>query len=98
MDLYDASKWGLIGLTQAWSAALCRQRIRVNTLCVGATDTPMLRSFLPGEPDPALVDSWLRPAEVAGVVLDLLCEGPTGRSGRTIGVWPGHPLPRFVED
>ena len=97
MDVYDASKWALTGLTQAWSAALGRHHIRVNTLCVGATDTAMLRSFLPHEPDPALVESWLRPAEVAGVVLDLLREGPTGRSGQNIGVWPGHPLPSFAE-
>jgi NAD(P)-dependent dehydrogenase (short-subunit alcohol dehydrogenase family) len=90
MDLYDASKWGLTGLTQAWAAALGPHGIRVNSLCVGATDTAMLRSFLPDEPDPAVVDSWLRPAEVAGIVLDLLGEGSTGRTGQNLGVWPGH--------
>ena len=83
------------GLTQAWATALRGHGIRVNSLCVGATDTPMLRSFLPQEPDQDMIDSWLRPAEVAGVVLDLLRQGPTGQN---IGVWPGHPLPRSFED
>src|SRR5437763_8548366 len=96
MDVYDAGKWGLAGLTLSWAGALESQGIRVNGLCVGATETAMLRSFLNSEPDPALVASWLTPAEVASVVLDLLAEGPGGRTGDLIGVWPGHPvlLPR----
>jgi NAD(P)-dependent dehydrogenase (short-subunit alcohol dehydrogenase family) len=92
MDLYDASKWGLNGLTQAWAAALRPDGIRVNSVCVGATDTPMLRSFLHGDPEPSQVAAWLRPEQVADVVLQLLAEGSAGRSGDNVGVWPGHPL------
>jgi NAD(P)-dependent dehydrogenase (short-subunit alcohol dehydrogenase family) len=91
-DLYDASKWGLNGLTQAWAAALRPHGVRVNNLCVGATDTDMLRSFLGRAPDPAVEAMWLRPPDVAEVVLELLGEGPTGRSGDNIGLWAGHPL------
>ena len=90
-DLYDAAKWGLNGLTQAWAAALRSHHIRVNNLCLGATDTNMVRSFLHDEPDPALVATWFRPDQVAGLVLDLLREGPAGRSGDNIGMWVGHP-------
>jgi 3-oxoacyl-[acyl-carrier protein] reductase len=91
MDLYDASKWGLHGLTQSWAVALHPRGIRVNSLCVGATDTAMLRSFLHAPPGAALVASWLRPAQVADVVLQLLHEAYPGRSGDSIGVWAGHP-------
>ena len=91
MDVYDASKWGLHGLTLSWASALQAYRVRVNSVSVGATDTPMLRSFLPGEPDAATVAGWLRPEQVAHVVLELLCEPQPGRSGDSIGVWPGHP-------
>ena len=90
-DLYDASKWGLNGLTFTWALALRGSGVRVNNLCLGATDTPMLRGFLGGDPDPALVATWFRPEQVAGVVMDLLDEGPAGRTGDNVGLWVGHP-------
>ncbi len=87
-DIYDASKWGLNGLTQAWAKALRAHGIRVNSFGMGATDTPMYRGFLGGRPPaPGLMD----PAEVAAVLLDLLAEGPQGRSGDSIQLWVGHP-------
>src|SRR4051812_31530530 len=92
MDVYDASKWGVVGVTLSWAEALRPVGIRVNALCVGAVDTAMIRSFLRGEPDPALVASWLRPEQVAAVVLALLDEGSGGRTGDCIGVWPGPPV------
>src|SRR3954469_4653549 len=91
MDVYDASKWGVVGLTLSWAAALAAQGVRVNCLCVGATDTPMLRSFLAAEPDPAMVAGWVRPEACAAVAVDLVNEGPSGRTGDCIGIWPGHP-------
>ena len=42
-DLYASSKWAMNGLTQAWSQKLAEHGIRVNALCMGATDAPMLR-------------------------------------------------------
>jgi 3-oxoacyl-[acyl-carrier protein] reductase len=38
---YCASKAGLVGLTKVAAVELGRHRIRVNTLCPGATETPM---------------------------------------------------------
>jgi len=90
-DLYDASKWALNGLTFTWALALRPHGVRVNNLCLGATDTPMLRSFLGEAPDPDVLASSLRPADVAAVVLELLAEGPDGRTGDNIGLWVGHP-------
>jgi len=90
-DLYDAAKWGLNGLTFTWALALRPHGIRVNNLCLGATDTPMLRTFLGGAPDPEVVATWFRPEQVAAVVLDLVAEGPYGRTGDNVGLWVGHP-------
>ena len=40
---YCASKAGLVGLTKVAAVELARHRIRVNTLCPGATETPMAK-------------------------------------------------------
>ena len=92
MDIYDASKWALNGLTQAWARALTKKGVRVNALCMGATDTEMLRGFYGGSPPPQELATWLQPALIAEVLLDLLREGPGGRTGQNIGLWVGHPL------
>jgi len=87
-DVYDASKWGLNGLTQAWAAALGPHGIRVNSFGMGATDTPMYRGFAGGRaPAPGV----MAPANVAAVLLDLLAEGPQGRTGDSVQLWIGHP-------
>lgn len=92
MDVYDASKWALNGLTQAWARALAKKGVRVNALCMGATDTEMLRGFYGGSPPPQELATWLQPAQIAQTLLDLLREGPGGRTGQNIGLWVGHPL------
>ena len=71
--------------------ALRKHGIRVNSLCLGATDTEMLRSFIGPAPDPAFVATWMQPADVAAVLVDLLEEGPEGRTGDNIGLYAGHP-------
>jgi NAD(P)-dependent dehydrogenase (short-subunit alcohol dehydrogenase family) len=91
MDVYDASKWALDGLTQAWARALRDARVRVNALCMGATDTPMLRAALPRASGTGIA-RWLRPEQIARVLVELLREGPDGRSGENIGLWLGHPV------
>ncbi len=92
MDLYDAAKWGINGLTLSWAQALAPSNIRVNALCMGATDTHMLRGFHNHDPDPAVVASWMRAEDVAGLMIDLLREGPEGRTGENIGIAVGHPI------
>jgi NAD(P)-dependent dehydrogenase (short-subunit alcohol dehydrogenase family) len=48
---YCASKAGLLGLTKAMAAELA-PKIRVNLLCPGPVDTPMLTTEFSLEPDP----------------------------------------------
>lgn len=90
MDLYNASKWALNGLTFDWSRALARHAVRVNNICMGATDTEMLRGWLGADPDPDYVATWMQPAQVAQVLVELLAEGPDGRTGDSIGLYAGH--------
>jgi NAD(P)-dependent dehydrogenase (short-subunit alcohol dehydrogenase family) len=91
MDLYNASKWALNGLTLDWATSLGPQGVRVNGLCLGATDTPMLRSFAIGVPD-EMIATWMKPDQVCDLVLELLAEGPNGRNGHNLGAWVGRPL------
>lgn len=91
-DLYNASKWALNGFTQAWARVLEPKRVRVNALCMGATDTPMLRGLWPGDPPADFARTWMKPEQLAQQLLDLLEEGPGGRTGENIGAWVGEPV------
>ena len=84
-DVYDASKAGVQALTRAWSRALETAGVRVNSLGMGSTDTPMLRSHLRDRP---LAPGTFAADEVANVLIDLLLDG---RSGDDVTLWPGHP-------
>lgn len=100
MDIYDASKWGLNGFLFGWAKALRPQGIRVNAMCMGATDSWMIRDFYgyaqtPGkgadEEQQKEVDTWMRKEDTAQVVVDLLKEGPDGRTAQNINLCVGRP-------
>jgi NAD(P)-dependent dehydrogenase (short-subunit alcohol dehydrogenase family) len=88
MDIYDATKWGLLGLTVAWAKELKAHNIRVNSFSMGATDTPMVRAFF-GSPTPEQIATWIKPDELCTLAVRLLEEGPDGRTGENIGSWIG---------
>ena len=89
MDLYDASKWAHLGLTFAWAQALESKNIRVNAMCMGATDSYMLRSFHNFNPSPEEEASWMKAQDVARLMLDIIRDG---RTGDWIGAAVGHPV------
>jgi NAD(P)-dependent dehydrogenase (short-subunit alcohol dehydrogenase family) len=91
MDLYDAGKWGLHGLTFAWAKALRPHGIRVNAICMGATDSNMLRGFHNFNPSPEEVATWMKAEDSAQVLIDLLMEGPGGRTGENMNLCVGRP-------
>jgi NAD(P)-dependent dehydrogenase (short-subunit alcohol dehydrogenase family) len=91
MDLYNASKWALNGLTLDWATTLRKKGIRVNGICMGATDTPMLRQFA-GDAADDVVASWMRPEQICEMLAELLLEGPDGRTGHNLGLWVGREL------
>jgi NAD(P)-dependent dehydrogenase (short-subunit alcohol dehydrogenase family) len=97
MEEYDAAKWGLEGLQRNWAARLASRGIRVNSLAMGETDTPMLRTFLTRRGVPSaqideMARNWLTADDIAGVVVALLAEDAPSRTGTTIGLWPGFPV------
>jgi len=53
--VYSAAKFGVIGLARSLAKAHAADGIRVNVVCPGVTDTPMLRTFVrrPGQADGA---------------------------------------------
>jgi NAD(P)-dependent dehydrogenase (short-subunit alcohol dehydrogenase family) len=89
MDVYDASKWALRGFTEAWARTLAPNGVRVVSLCMGATDTPMIRSFLGSRLTAEMEASWMQPEQIAGLVVQLLSSEHTGVE---IGAWVGHPV------
>ena len=91
MDLYNAAKWALNGFTFDWAIALGKHNIRVNNLCMGATDTAMLRNWLGTEPEPEVLAKWMRPDQIAQILVELLEEGPDGRTANSIGLYAGYP-------
>jgi NAD(P)-dependent dehydrogenase (short-subunit alcohol dehydrogenase family) len=97
MEAYDAAKWALEGLRRNWAVTLGRHGVRVNSIGMGETDTPMLREFLAGRGVPAerideMSTGWMTAEQVAAVVLALLTEPRPGRTDAMIGLWPGFPV------
>lgn len=89
-DLYNASKWALNGFTQAWSRHLAEHKIRVNGLCMGATDTPMLRGlFDDGQLPRDMAESVMQPEQIAAQMIDVL---KSDRTGTNVGAWVGYPV------
>lgn len=89
-DLYAASKWALNGFTDAWAKSLAKHNICVNGLCMGATDTPMLRGLFPdGQLPPDMARSVMSADSIANQMIELMLDG---RTGENIGAWVGHPV------
>lgn len=81
---YCAAKAGVVGLTRALALELAPD-VRVNAVCPGPIDTPMLRTGLEAEPDPALalrqkestvpLSRLADPGEVAAAIYFLAVDG-----------------------
>ena len=80
-EAYCASKGGVVLFTRSLARELGPFGIRVNCLCPGGTDTPLLRSFLDGVDQPAAAVAaglplrrFARPEEVAAAALFLVSD------------------------
>ncbi len=88
-DLYGASKWALNGFTDAWAKYLAGDNIKVNALCMGAVDTPMLRGLFADGELPESLGQVMQTTQIAQQMIELI---NSGRSGENIGAWVGEPV------
>ena len=97
MPEYAASKHGALGLIRSMARVLGPEGIRVNAICPGAMDTPMMRAGLEaaGEGRDALYDSMIasiplgyisNPIEVAHVVYFMISPGSSYITGADMAV------------
>ena len=77
---YSAAKHGVIGLTRSASDEYAREGIRVNAVCPGLVDTPLVQGSAYD------VDFKADPAQIAEVVAWLLSEDSSWVSGQPIEV------------
>lgn len=89
---YVASKWAVRGMTKAAALELAADNIRVNAVCPGDTDTPMIRAFA-GTDTAALppadelpMKRWARPEEVSAAVVFLASDESSYVSGSDLVV------------
>lgn len=85
---YVVGKAGLIGMTRKLARELSPQRIRVNAVAPGMTDTPMIKSISPELKEETLkrasAHEFCRPEDIAAVVTFLLSESSRAINGQVI--------------
>ncbi len=90
MPAYCASKGAVIQLTRVGALDYAAAGIRVNAICPGAIDTPLLRQFDPGMAAAAAAVTPLRrlgrPAEVAALAVFLASDESSFVTGAALPV------------
>ena len=93
---YTAAKHGVLGLTKAAAAELNNSGIRVNAVCPGMVDTPMIQGWFETNPDLAQVvlqrmpgQRLMEPIEIAEAVVWLCTDAARGVSGLSMVVDAG---------
>ena len=95
--VYHASKHGVLGLTKSASLEYAARGIRINAVCPGTIETPMVTGMLEREPDAMKeimrvtpIGRLGRPEEIASAVLWLCSEGAGFVIGHALVVDGGY--------
>ncbi|CAG1771687.1 partial tropinone reductase I, partial [uncultured bacterium] len=101
--VYSAAKFGVVGLVMSMAQRFAADKIRVNAVCPGLTDTPMLPKFVNRNNDPALQEENARklnaavpmgrtaqPEEIAHAALWLLSDDASYVTGVALPVDGGY--------
>ena len=98
-SVYSACKGGIIAFTKTMARECARSNIRVNAVCPGPTDTPLLKSFLgEGEYGQKLYDGLKRsiplrrlgqPEDLPGIIAFLSSDDADFITGQVISVSGG---------
>lgn len=102
MVSYATSKGGVITLTQSLAKDHAADGIRVNAVCPGSVDTPMLAAVLAAADDPEarlersvegyLIERLGRPAEIAATIAYLASEDASFITGQALSVDGGRTI------
>jgi len=98
---YDASKGGVVLITKATALDFGSKNIRVNCICPGVSDTPLMRKYVEGSADPGralkemgdmnvAIKRLIRPEEVAYTALFLASDESSGVTGSAYTVDGGY--------
>jgi NAD(P)-dependent dehydrogenase (short-subunit alcohol dehydrogenase family) len=97
---YNVSKGGMIALTRSCAVDLAERGVRVNCVCPGTTDTPLVREAVKRAPDPAATRRALEevrplnrlgtPEEIASAVLFLASNEVGYATGAILSVDGGY--------
>jgi len=97
---YNVSKAGVISLTKSCAVDMAAAGIRVNCVCPGTTDTPLVQAAIRRAPDPAAARRQLeearplnrlgRPEEIASAILYLASDQAGYATGAILSIDGGY--------
>jgi NAD(P)-dependent dehydrogenase (short-subunit alcohol dehydrogenase family) len=95
--VYHASKHGVLGLTKSAALEYAARGIRINAICPGIIETPMVKGMLEREPEAMAalmkeqpIGRLGRPEEIASAVLWLCSPGASFVIGHALAVDGGY--------